>query len=216
MLVNAVSIATREKILDAQLRMVLDEAWDDFKTLTQDSTAVEGNVMWPTDSRLMVDLVNRLYQRGGRLNTIGLPNFSGRRTIAKVLGAMALLDREISLGSDRKKGARIRAERLVGEVAEPIALGPSPGSISTGAWSVPLELDESPGQVEREPAHPDDVETNQTVDSGLGPQSMASDFRSGQGVPHQFDQRSPDPVSLIRAGRTPQARGPLRPFRSKA
>ena len=33
-----------------------------------------------------VGLVNRLYQLGGRLNTIGLPNFSGRRTIAKVLG----------------------------------------------------------------------------------------------------------------------------------
>lgn len=111
-LVNAVSIATREKILDAQLCMVLGEKWDDFKALTQDSTAVEGNVLWPTDSRLMVDLASRLYLRGGRLNRMGLPNFSGRRTIAKVLGAMALHEREISLGSDRKKGARTRRRRL--------------------------------------------------------------------------------------------------------
>ncbi len=111
-LVNAVSIATRETILDAQLRMVLGEGWDDFKALTQDSTAVEGNVLWPTDSRLMVDLVSRLYLRSGRLNRMGLPNFNRRRTIAKVLGAMGLREREISLGSDRKKGARTRRRRI--------------------------------------------------------------------------------------------------------
>lgn len=97
-LVNAVSAGTREKILDAQLRAVLSEGWDDYKTLTQDSTAVEGNVLWPTDSRLMVDLVARLCRRGGRLDVFGLPNF-GELRAAKVLGAMSLFDREISLGS---------------------------------------------------------------------------------------------------------------------
>ena len=111
-LVNAVSAVTREKILDAQLRAVLSEGWDDAKTLTQDSTAVEGNVLWPTDSRLMVDLVARLCQRGGRLDAVGLPNFGEPRT-AKVLGAMSCLDREISLGSDRPKSARSR-RRLYG------------------------------------------------------------------------------------------------------
>jgi len=55
----------------------------------------------------MVDLVARLYQRGGRLNPVGLPNFVEPR-IAKVLGAMSLLDREISLGSGRPQGARKR------------------------------------------------------------------------------------------------------------
>ena len=58
--------------------MVLGEGWDDFKKLTVDSTAVEGNVLWPTDSRLMVDLVARLYQRGGRLNPGGRPDGPGR------------------------------------------------------------------------------------------------------------------------------------------
>jgi len=86
---------------------VLGEGWDDFKKLTVDSTAVEGNVLWPTDSRLMVDLVARLYQRGERLNPVGLPNFVEPR-MAKVLGAMSLLDREISLGSGRPQGARKR------------------------------------------------------------------------------------------------------------
>jgi IS5 family transposase len=46
----------------------------------------------------MVDLVARLWRRGGRLNIFGLPNFAEPRT-AKVLGAMSLFDREISLGS---------------------------------------------------------------------------------------------------------------------
>jgi IS5 family transposase len=106
-LVNAVSSATRERILDAQLFAVLSEGWDDFKAMTADSTAVEGNVLWPTDSRLMVDLVARLSRRGARLKTLGLPNFAEPRT-AKVLGAMSLLDREISLGSGRPQGARKR------------------------------------------------------------------------------------------------------------
>ena len=106
-LANAVSPATREKILDAQLRAVLHEGWDDFKAMTQDSTSVEGNVLWPTDSRLMVDLVARLWRRGGRLEKLDLPNFDAPM-IAKVLGAMSLLDREISLGlgPNRRKRAR--------------------------------------------------------------------------------------------------------------
>lgn len=106
-LVNAVSAGTREKILDAQLREVLKENWDDCKTLTQDSTAVKGNVLWPTDSRLMVDLVGRLWRRGGRLDLVGLPNF-GEPKIAKVLGKMSLIDREISLGAGSKKAHKRR------------------------------------------------------------------------------------------------------------
>lgn len=101
-LVNAVSAGTREKILDAQLRGVLREGLDDYKKLTQDSTAVEGNVLWPTDSRLMVDLVARLWRRGGKLDVVGLSNFEEPQ-IAKVLGQMSSFDREISLGSGSKK-----------------------------------------------------------------------------------------------------------------
>jgi IS5 family transposase len=111
-LANAVSIATREKTLDAQMCFALGEGWDDFKAMTQDSTSVEGNVLWPTDSRLMVDLVSRLFRRGGRLNLMGLPKFSYPRSAAKVLGAMSRFDREISLGKDRAKGARTRRRRI--------------------------------------------------------------------------------------------------------
>ncbi len=108
-LVNAMSPATREKILDAQLYAALHEGWDDYKMMTQDSTAVEGNVLWPTESRLMVDVVARLCRRGGRLDAFGLPNFSEPRT-AKVLGAMSHFELEISLGlgSKRRKVAHER------------------------------------------------------------------------------------------------------------
>ena len=113
-LVNAVSLATREKILDAQLCAALNEGWDDYKMMTEDSTSVEGNVLWPTESRLMVDLVARLCRRGGRLDTFGLPNFSESR-IAKVLGAMSHFELEISLGlgSNRRKAARERRRLYV-------------------------------------------------------------------------------------------------------
>lgn len=106
-LVNAISAGTREKIFDAQLRVVLKENWDDCKTLTQDSTAVKGNVLWPTDSRLMADLVGRLWRRGGRLDLVGLPNFDEPQ-IAKVLGKISLMDREISLGAGSKKAHKRR------------------------------------------------------------------------------------------------------------
>jgi len=106
-LVNAISARTREMIFDAQMREVLKEDWDDCKTLTQDSTAVKGNVLWPTDSRLMVDLVGRLWRRGGKLDVVGLSNF-GEPQIAKVLGKMSLIDREISLGSGSKKAHKRR------------------------------------------------------------------------------------------------------------
>lgn len=107
-LVNAVSSTTREKILDAQLLAVLGEGWDDFKALTEDSTSVEGNVLWPADSRLMVDLVARLHRRGRQLDAFGLPNFDWPQAAAKVLGAMASFDREISLSSGRPKSVRKR------------------------------------------------------------------------------------------------------------
>jgi hypothetical protein len=42
-LVNAMSNDTRELILRAQLADVLQEGWDDFEQLIQDSTAVKGN-----------------------------------------------------------------------------------------------------------------------------------------------------------------------------
>ena len=106
-LVNAVSSATREKLLDLQIAAVLGEGWDDGKMMTEDSTAVEGNVLWPTESRLMVDLLARLWTWGGRLDRLGLPKF-GEPRVAKLLGALSSIDREISLGVGRRLRASVR------------------------------------------------------------------------------------------------------------
>ena len=66
---NHVSNATRQFILDAQIRQVLDEHLDDFKSLTIDSTAVSANTGWPTDSQLLVDLAHRFWHRGEQART---------------------------------------------------------------------------------------------------------------------------------------------------
>jgi IS5 family transposase len=108
-LANAVSNDTRETILRAQLADVLEEGWDDFRELIQDSTAVEGNTQWPTDSGLIVDLVGRLIRRGDKLERFGLSNFKQPRA-AKVLTQISSLHKQISLaiGVARKDRARER------------------------------------------------------------------------------------------------------------
>ena len=54
---NALRPATLEFIVDAQIRQALRENLDDFKKLTFDSTKVEANSSWPTDSGLIMGLV---------------------------------------------------------------------------------------------------------------------------------------------------------------
>jgi len=57
--VNAVSPETSERILDAQVRQAIREGFDDFKEITFDSTKVEANSKWPTDSGIIMGLVCR-------------------------------------------------------------------------------------------------------------------------------------------------------------
>lgn len=56
---NAVRVTTLEFIVDAQIRQVLREGLDDFKKLTFDSTKVEANSTFPTDSGLIAGLLAR-------------------------------------------------------------------------------------------------------------------------------------------------------------
>lgn len=106
-LVNAVSNETRELILSAQIRAVLDEGWDDFDRLVQDSTAVEGNTQWPKDSQLLVDLVARVLRRGAKLDRFGLENIDEPRA-GKVLRKMVSLHKAISMGAGKAGSARGR------------------------------------------------------------------------------------------------------------
>lgn len=109
-LVNAVSNETRLLLLDAQLSRALRLKLDDFKTLLQDSTHVDGNTAWPTDSRLMVDLVSRLIRVGEGLERVRLsPIDCGG--IRKRLQKMVRLNREIEFSHGKKDGKRTRRRR---------------------------------------------------------------------------------------------------------
>lgn len=107
-LVNAVTNETRQRILDAQVADVLRMKLDDFSTMMQDSTHVEGNTEWPTDSRTMVALLARVLHVGARLDRLGLQVLHAPRAQGH-LDAMIRLDREIDL--NRGKRARERKRR---------------------------------------------------------------------------------------------------------
>ena len=106
-LVNAVSIETRLLLLDAQVARALRLGLDDFETFLQDSTHVDGNTVWPTDSRLMVDLVARLVRVGGRLERVGLSPIDCDVTRNRLL-KMITFDREIEFSFGKKGGKRTR------------------------------------------------------------------------------------------------------------
>jgi IS5 family transposase len=108
-LVNAISNETRQRILDAQVALVLGLGWDDFSTMLQDSTHVEGNTAWPTDSRLMVALVSRVLRVGASLARMHLPAFKSV-TVSKHLAAMIKLDRVIDMSKGTREGTRTRRQ----------------------------------------------------------------------------------------------------------
>ena len=62
-------------ILAAQLTLALDEGLDDFSRYFQDSTAVEANSRWPTDSGLLNRALHRAFHYGSKLGELGLPAF---------------------------------------------------------------------------------------------------------------------------------------------
>lgn len=109
-LVNAVGNETRLRILDAQVAQALRLKLDDFETMLQDSTHVEGNTAWPTDSRLMVALATRLLRVGGTLDRVQLPVFESVEA-RKALAVMVTLDREIDFSRGKKMSGRARRRR---------------------------------------------------------------------------------------------------------
>ena len=109
-LVNAVRNETRSLVLDAQVGQALGDGVDDFEVMLQDSTAVEGNVAWPTDSRTMVALVARMLRVGAALPRVGLTAYEAT-AVRRRLAAMDTLDREIDLSTGDKKGKKVERAR---------------------------------------------------------------------------------------------------------
>ena len=66
--IQSVSMETRERILALQMGMVLEEGLDDFKEITMDSTAVRANSVWPTESGIIRDSLERAFHRSQQLN----------------------------------------------------------------------------------------------------------------------------------------------------
>ena len=73
---NAVSEATHDFIHQAQLGYILGEGLDDLQSLYLDSTAIEADSQWPTDSGLLSKLVERICRLGRKLDRFGLPNMN--------------------------------------------------------------------------------------------------------------------------------------------
>lgn len=109
-LINAVTNETRLLVLDAQVARALKLKLDDFTTMIQDSTHVGGNTKWPTDSRLMVALVERLLRVGSAMGRVPLP-VVGSEEARKAFRVIVQLDREIDMSRGKKTGGRDRRRR---------------------------------------------------------------------------------------------------------
>lgn len=106
---NAVGVATHEAIVDAQIRQAQREKLDDFKTLTGDSTDVEANSTWPTDSGLIMGLAFRCEHLIRSLADDGI-TLKLPAVIGKILGEIRGLNKQIQLSSGKKDGAKKRAK----------------------------------------------------------------------------------------------------------
>ena len=102
---NVLSHKTRELIFDRQIARILQEDLDDFKALTIDSTAVKANSAWPTDSKMLTDLLKRVDRMGQKLHIFGLKDFR-QGWVPRWLEEMDKLDFHICLvaGKANSKG----------------------------------------------------------------------------------------------------------------
>ena len=72
---NCISNDTREYILDCQVKQIINAGLDSFKELIVDSTHVEANTGWPTDSKILFALLHRAFHYSQKLSIFGLNNF---------------------------------------------------------------------------------------------------------------------------------------------
>lgn len=107
--VNAVSVATLELILDAQIVAVLCEGLDDFKTLTFDSTSVTGNTAFPTDSGTIKGLAFRAEHLLRSLATHGI-TIKLPAIMCALLTAISDHHKQIQLSCGKKNSAKLRGK----------------------------------------------------------------------------------------------------------
>jgi hypothetical protein len=103
--VNLVGAETRGLILRCQLQLAAAEGLDDFSEVCGDSTACAANTKHPTDSGLMLRLLDRVFRNGQALAKFGLPAFRQFST-PRWLAELKRLDFAINMAKtakDRKK-----------------------------------------------------------------------------------------------------------------
>lgn len=120
--ISQVSYSTRSLILQAQLAYSLDEELDDFQDMTPDSTFVKANSSWPTDSGLLLGLLDRVYTMGQNIHERSghvLPNFSPWH-LPRWLDELNKLNFEISMAQNKANAAvtRLKAYRQIYQIAD--------------------------------------------------------------------------------------------------
>lgn len=106
---NAVSNSTREAFLNAQIKWIINEGLDDFKKLTFDSTKVDANSAWPTDSWIIKGLVFRSLHCITCIEKFGV-TVRLAQTVEAIAQEINELNKTIQFTSGKKNSAKKRAK----------------------------------------------------------------------------------------------------------
>jgi IS5 family transposase len=118
--VNAISLETRDFILDAQLAMIREDGLDDFAVAVVDSTAVQANSAWPTDGGILLGLLERAFRASQKLARFGLPNLP-RHWVPRGLRRLRRHLLQINLAGGKRDAERQRQKhyrRLLAEARQ--------------------------------------------------------------------------------------------------
>ena len=97
-------------VFETHLRMVREEGLDDMSEITADSFSVWADSAWPTDSGMILGLLNRAWRCASKLPEFGLPTFLQAK-IDLWLERIRTFDRQIAFACG-KPGSRRRIRRL--------------------------------------------------------------------------------------------------------
>lgn len=118
---NCITNETREYILDMQIKYIIEEGLDDFKIITIDSTHVEANTEWPTDSGMIFALLNRAYHYSQKLYLFEVENFKPHWVPTWLKQIKRLIYKiNMTLGKKKLKGKIKKYYRKILEIAQKI------------------------------------------------------------------------------------------------
>lgn len=107
--INAISNETREYIFKVQIQWIVKMDIDSMDHIAVDSFSVSGNTEWPTDSRILFNLLRRAWHIGQILVTkFGLPGFSDTCIPRWLRELKALEFRIANTGGKPKSGKKLK------------------------------------------------------------------------------------------------------------